>query len=268
MTGGFHKLERIVSLDVTYQTYGYVSVHIGLGDSVHDNLVIREGGEDTKPIIPGSTIKGVVRSLVESILAQAGEQICVPFPCSPTQRQGGRTMHIQIDPQRPIPCELRNASPCSACQLFGNTQQRSRVTFHDAKTILSAEEVTTLTRRHVAIDREKGTQFGGALMAVEAVPGDELEFVGLVTLINPDPWMVGAVRETLPLLRHAGVGARKSRGYGDLIVTPKTVEFVIHPANERQTAAEYQSNCEQAWQEKRHEVTLKRPEQPADTSQG
>ncbi|MBI3797550.1 MAG: hypothetical protein HY268_11375 [Deltaproteobacteria bacterium] len=265
MAGGFHKLERIVSLEVTYKTHGYVSVHTGLGDSVHDNLVIREGGEDSRPIIPGSSIKGVVRSLVESILAQAGKQICVPFPCSPTERRAGRIEHIPIAP-RLTPCDWRNAQPCHACQLFGNTQQRSRVTFHDAKTILSAEEVTTLTRRHVAIDREKGTQFGGALMAVEAVPGDELEFVSLVTLINPDPWMVGAVRETLPLLRHAGVGARKSRGYGDLIVTPGAVKFVLHPANDLRTEAVYQEECIQRWQAERATVTLGSPERSVSTS--
>lgn len=103
-------------------------------------------------------------------------------------------------------------------------------------------------------------------MTVEAVPGDGLTFAGLVTFINPDPWMVGAVRETLHLLQYAGVGARKSRGYGDLIVTLGTTQFVIHPASEKQTEAAYQSSSEQAWKAKRGGVTLELSAQPADTS--
>jgi CRISPR/Cas system CSM-associated protein Csm3 (group 7 of RAMP superfamily) len=142
----------------------------------------------------------------------------VPLPCSPRNPQN-QAEHRPLN-NRKIPCDAPNVSgtPCDVCQLFGNTRQRSRVTFHDAKPIASAEELSTYTRRHVAIDRRTGTQFGGAFMSVEAVPGDSLPFAGRITFINPDPWMVGAVHETLSLLQYSGVGARKSRGYGDLSV--------------------------------------------------
>lgn len=254
MANGFQRLERIVVLPVTYITHGYVSVHIGVGDGVRDDLVIREGGDGTKPIIPGSTIKGVDRSLVESILAQAGELICVPKVCFRIPQEG-----------RGSPCEDQEDPywPCLVCQLFGNTKQRSRVTFHDAK---PKQDPNTYTRSHVAISRETGTQSGGALMSIEAVPGavrdktgnnaEAVRFEGDVTLINPDDWMVGAVYDTLHLLRYSGVGARKSRGYGDLSVEIKPPIFVVRPKTDTQSPEVYLNGCRTKWKDMIPQVNL------------
>jgi CRISPR/Cas system CSM-associated protein Csm3 (group 7 of RAMP superfamily) len=259
MAEGFQRLDRIVCLNVTYTTNGYVSIQTGMGDGVRDNLVIREGGAETRPIIPGSTLKGAVRHLVESILARAlpQGQVCVPLPCSRTERRQGRTEHVPIT-GRKVPCDALGSGgqPCPVCQLFGSTRQRSRITFHDAKPMVSAEELSTFNRRHVAIDRETGTQSGGALMTVEAVPGDAMTFEGLVTFINPEPWMVGAVVETLPLIRYNGVGARKSRGYGDLTVQVGAPQFVMRPASDTQSSESYLNNCLAEWRTKRQNVDL------------
>jgi CRISPR/Cas system CSM-associated protein Csm3 (group 7 of RAMP superfamily) len=250
MAEGFQRLQRLVSVPVTYTTYGYLAVHTGLGDGVRDNLVIREGGDETRPIIPGSTLKGVVRSLVEAILTQAHlNTICVPFAVSVPQ---GR---IQSCSRPPF---------CDVCQLFGNTRQRSRVTFHDAKPTQPSEELSTYTRHHVVIERDTGAQASRLLMSVEAVPGNELVFTAPITLINPDPWMVGAVIETLPLLPYSGVGARKSRGYGDLRVAVGLPSFVVRPADETEGPQEYRDRCVQAWEAKRQGVTVTIPPTPEE----
>jgi CRISPR/Cas system CSM-associated protein Csm3 (group 7 of RAMP superfamily) len=269
MANGFQRLERIVVLPVTYITHGYVSVHTGMGDGVRDNLVIREGGDGTKPIIPGSTIKGVDRSLVESLLAEAqpSDTICVPLVCSP--KDGGGNPKKVTD--RKLPCDRKNAPEnepmCFSCQLFGNTKQRSRVTFHDAK---PEQNPITYSRSHVAISRETGTQSGGALMSVEAVPGavqdktgnnvEAVRFKGDVTLINPDDWMVGAVCDTLHLLRYSGVGARKSRGYGDLSIKVKPPVFVIRPEADTRSPEKYLEECLTKWRDMISKVNLTIPQ--------
>jgi len=237
---GFESLHQIISLDVTYITNGYLSVHTGYGDGYYDDLVIREG-DGGKPIIPGSTIKGVVRSLVESILATISpNNICVPETCGP------------VPPVRKGACKNPTSS-CDACQLFGHTKQRSRVTFHDAK--LEGDPLCTLERHHVAIDRTYGTAAqtsgkGGALATMEAVPGNALQFNGKITFINPKEWMVGAVIETLPLIHYAGLGARKSRGYGDLLVQSVDLKFTLRLNGETTTPEKHKSACIAAWTQK------------------
>jgi CRISPR/Cas system CSM-associated protein Csm3 (group 7 of RAMP superfamily) len=251
--GIYQQLAQVIHIPMTYRTYGALAVRTGLGDGVRDNLVMREGGDGSRPIIPGSTLKGVTRHLLESILAQVmPNQICVPSVVAPP---GGV-------PGRKVPCDNRDYSgpTCPICQLFGNTQLRSRITFHDAKIAEPPEEQTTFTRTHVAIDRQTGTQYRQMLMSSEVVPGNAMRFEGAVTLLNPEAWMVGAVTEVSPLLAYYGVGGMKSRGYGDLKVQVGLPAFVVRPKQDEQTPEAYQAACLTAWQAMRASLDLILPE--------
>ncbi|MBC8231974.1 hypothetical protein H8E77_20680 [bacterium] len=252
---GFEKLERIVNIPVTFTTVGTLSINSGRGDEVTGSLVMRYGGPEEDPVIPGSSVKGVVRSTVEAMLHQAeGDgNICVPMACAPKDRNRdpilppGRKKDCgeEVDRRRNPRGGLENA--CSACQMFGNTGLKGKVNFHDAMPV--SEGVATISRTHIALTRDTGTAAGQALMNMETVPNG-VKFKGSVALVNPEPWMVGGIIHVLNLLPSLGVGAKKTSGYGQLQVETGDPEFPLRPENEPETAADYKKRCLEAWAER------------------
>ncbi|MBM3241089.1 hypothetical protein FJZ31_32800 [Candidatus Poribacteria bacterium] len=253
---GFEKLKRIVNIPVTFETVGTLSIGSGRGDEVTGSLVIRYGGPEEPPVIPGSSVKGVVRSTVEAMLHQAeGDgKICVPMACAPKDRDRnpilppGRKKDCgeEVDRRRNPRGGLENA--CSTCQMFGNTGLKGKVNFHDAMPD-PEKGVATISRTHVALTRDTGTAASQALMNMETVPSG-VKFEGSVALVNPDPWMVGAIIHVLHLLPSLGVGAKKTSGYGQLEVKTCDPEFPLRPENDKEAAAEYKARCLKAWAEK------------------
>jgi CRISPR-associated RAMP protein (TIGR02581 family) len=255
LRNGFEKLERIVNIPVTFTTVGTLSINSGRGDEVTGSLVMRYGGQEEKPVIPGSSVKGVVRSTIEAMLHQAeGDgKICVPMACAPKDRNRNPI----LPPGRKEDCgeeARRRNNPrggledaCSACQMFGNTGLKGKVNFHDA--IPAREGVATISRTHVALTRDTGTAAPQSLMTMETVPNG-VEFKGSVALVNPDPWMVGAIIHVLELLPSLGVGAKKTSGYGELDVKTGDIEFPLRPESDKETPAEYRDRCLKAWAEK------------------
>lgn len=242
---GFEKLARIVTIPVTFRTVGTLSIGSGRADEVKGSLVIRYGSEDDDPVIPGSSVKGVVRSTVEAMLHQAegDDKICVPMACAPKDRN-----------RRPILPHGRKEDcggledACSACQMFGNTGLKGKVNFHDAMPD-PEKGAPTITRTHVALTRDTGTAAPQSLMNMETVPNGA-EFKGSVALVNPEPWMVGAIIHALNLLPSLGIGAKKTSGYGQLKVETADPEFSLRPESDKEGQTEYKDRCLKAWAEK------------------
>jgi len=270
---GFEQLDRIVTLKVKYTTIGNVSINTGRGDGIRDNLVIREAGAGSNPVISGSGVKGVVRSTIEAMLTRASEsatdagekerlKVCIPPTCRGTRyvldSQGNivkdRNGKLKTEPYDPPnrlvytdTCEIDvitpNEKPCLVCQMFGNTKQKGKVIFHDAK---ADRRIATMSRTHVAIARDSEIASGGALMTLETVPSGEV-FNGSVVLVNPDEWMVGAVYEVLgKLIPKLGVGAKTTNGYGELKVEI-TPELTLRPVSETETLQNYIDSCLTKW---------------------
>jgi CRISPR-associated RAMP protein (TIGR02581 family) len=218
----FEKLHRIVTVSVTYVTDGNLAIGSGKGDGIRDNLIIREGGPNNNPVITGSSLKGVVRSTVEAMLAKAKPgSVCVPDTCVPERGKApaGRSGLSKV------------CSDCLVCQLFGNTKHASRVTFHDARVLAEDEEgnrlkIRTLSRTHVPLTRDTHTAAGGSMQTVEAVGADEV-FQGEVVFTNPCDWMVGAVIDVLEMLDKLGIGSKKSAGYGNVEATIEDADICV-----------------------------------------
>jgi len=134
-------------------------LHIGAGNlglfSSIDNEFIRinKGGKEL-PYIPGSTIKGILRSMVEMILRRNGN-VCYPYP--------------------EAICDDEN-SICDVCYLFGGKHNASRIQVMDA--IPEDEnQVVMRVKTGIAIDRVTGAARRGALYEVETVqPGSKFNF--------------------------------------------------------------------------------------------
>lgn len=216
--GGFEQLESIIIVPFTLETLSSLAIGTGKGDGIRDSLVIREGGATSDPVISGSTIKGVVRSTIEGILAQAmpNKEICIPKVC------------LRRDEQPPDnrKADCGRSNPCPVCQLFGNTEMSGRANFHDAHVIGMSPETTE--RTHVALRRDTKTAAGGALMTIETVP-PHVKFKGEVVLINPEPWMVGAIIHTLNLVPCFGIGAKKTSGYGEIVINVEDIQYKLKP---------------------------------------
>lgn len=220
----FEKLDRIVELTVKYTTLGTLS--IGAGDqpqSTVDSPLIRIGGE---PVIPGSSLKGALRSNLEAILAQRGVAVCVPYTAIPNDiRKSGRTGQYLQDIGRLNTCKP-NEEICPICQMFGTAGGAQGLSGHvivlDARLKDTFDPAILTERTHVAITRDTRAQAGGALVSVEAVDAG-VEFSGIIRLVNPEDWMVGAILRGLEVLGYLGVGAKKTSGYGQLQVEPQQV---------------------------------------------
>ena len=213
---GFQRLETILAIPYTVRTEGNLSIGTGKGDGLRDNLIIREAGPESKPVISGSSVKGMVRSTIEAVLAQAMPgQICVPSVCV------GRDRNVPEGRKDDCGRSSRD-NPCLVCRMFGNTEMAGRASFRDAH--LQGDLPETTERTHVALRRDTKTAAGGALVTVETLPPG-VEFKGEVVLTNPDDWMVGAVVQALELLPSVGIGGKKTSGYGEVDVKVEEVDY-------------------------------------------
>jgi len=213
---GFQRLEKIVAIPYTVKTEGSLSIGTGKGDGLRDNLIIREAGPESKPVVSGSSVKGMVRSTIEAVLAQAMPgQICVPFVCLGRDRNPPEG--------RKDDCGRSSRDdPCPVCRMFGNTEMAGRASFRDAH--LQGDLPETTERTHVALRRDTKTAASGALVTVETLPPG-VKFKGEVVLTNPDDWMIGAVVQALELLPSIGIGGKKTSGYGEVGIDVGDVEY-------------------------------------------
>lgn len=217
-------------------------LHIGKGASLEpvgtDLPVVktREG----LPYIPGSSIKGVLRSELERMLKTLDSQkiklkgnkqiwACNIFEerekCIP-QRKGA-------NPDRRSKKELEEESKengkineekftqkiiensCTACSLFGSTEIASRIYFKDTFLSDKSTHIKTEIRDGVAIDRDTGTAKKGAKFDYEIVPsGSRFKFEAI--LENVEPWEVGLLGLVLKSWERGeiAIGGKTSAGLG------------------------------------------------------
>ncbi|MBT9140011.1 MAG: hypothetical protein DDT30_00583 [Dehalococcoidia bacterium] len=169
------------------------------------------------PYLPGSSLKGVIRSHAERILRTLGYHCCEVGVCKSDQKEH-----------------------CFACRLFGSTSVASRMRITDAYpwTIIASQEqvkgiveniekyVSTESRTSVRIDRRKGTAAGTALFESEVVTGGS--FFGEFTLTNYQLWQLALIALVIRDIDvgFQRIGSAKSRGFGR--VKARINSFEIH----------------------------------------
>lgn len=173
----------------------------GYGRGLLDRLVVRDARGHV--YIPGSSIKGKIRSMVEALARSKGVHVCTP----------------------PRPERMCRENPCLSCRIFGSPRRDGTVFFSDAvlppetKALFELHQSgraggQALLRTQVQLSRFRGVACDGLLFTSEyAEPG--LEFSGTVKgLIADDPshhetaWLVAG------MLSVDAMGGGKSRGLG------------------------------------------------------
>ena len=131
-----------------------------------------------RPVIPGSSIKGVVRSFFESVLRANGiescyvmddEQCCTEMEPAKTRINEAKLSLSQLELGKVI---YQNS--CEVCKLFGGREFAGKLMFKDC--YLIGEPIFEY-RDGVGIDRATGAAKSGAKYDYEIVPqGSEFDF--------------------------------------------------------------------------------------------
>lgn len=216
--------------------------------SVTDMPIERDHRE--APYIPGSSIKGVLRSLASQLAEGMGLGSCDPFihdrPCVKAVyllkklRRGylvGKEFKEVVREVGDLPAPIEDAAressdyqdlvrrleerrlPCPVCRLFGNTELASHVVVYDCHPA-GGRAPSVASRTRVAIDRFRGAARSGALFQYEYVePGGR--WVLRIDLHNIDLRGGGRAQDRLAveLLKYVTshgiqVGGMKSVGLG------------------------------------------------------
>ncbi|HIC92882.1 MAG TPA: hypothetical protein EYP09_01335 [Anaerolineae bacterium] len=153
------------------------------------------------PIIPGSLVRGRVRTYLERLLRVKGKPVCrPPMPqnmCPHNQEVTEKLATI-------------GECYCLACRIFGSAWRESEVVFSDFH--LDGELEGLSTRTGVGISRTLGTVQAERLFSTETAPFG-LRFVGRAEgwLSREEAgWLVAAIK----LVTH--LGGDKSRGLGEV----------------------------------------------------
>jgi CRISPR-associated RAMP protein (TIGR02581 family) len=201
----FDKLEVLTR--VTGSLVNLTPLRVGVGrepplGSAVDIAPLRvrfaDGGE--KPYIPGSSLKGVLRSLAEALLRAQGKYVHDPWNFEAAEE------------------EAKSGSYCLICGIFGSTRLASHVRVYDA---YPDGEAPTFVKTGVGINRDfRGVQPGILYTEEQVAPLVRWEFVMDIVNIRvfPEPGDERGrlLRQLLQMLASGmvQVGARRTVGYG------------------------------------------------------
>jgi len=192
----------------------------------------RSGKAQSEPFVPGSSLKGVFRSHIESVVRTEKEElVCMPYlRMKDAKKEGiagyniscGEKFQKRMEqeewgaeggkPKEPSK-ELVYSESCPVCKLFGSTFFKGRLTISDA--YLAPDATFVLEERDgVAIDRFTGGAASGALFQVEVV--SHAQFRTKVKIQNFECWQLGMLAILIKDLQDEliQIGSGASRGFG------------------------------------------------------
>ena len=185
------------------------------------------------PFIPGSSLKGVVRTYVERVLRtmdelkqqRQGQRLWACDPLDERQRcvtgERKRALLEKAGEDDARFTELIWHESCTACRLFGSPWLASRVAFQDAM-LANRDSLLRLTevRDGVGIDRDLGSAKTGIKYDFETVPAGA-EFGITIVVENAEEWEVGLLLLALEAMKRGElpIGGKTTRGpgWGELV---------------------------------------------------
>lgn len=226
----FDKFRRRINLEIPLRCQ--TALRIGGGksmDSLTSDLPVLRDALG-RPLIPGASFKGVVRSQVEALLRSLSPGDPTIAACDPLgagaclrDRDKGRR---ELKDRRPAAQQAdaaveRARRVCWACSIFGAPGLASHVVFSDA---VPDGAVLVERRDGVAIDRDLGRAADNLKFDYEVVPAGTRYLLRL-TLHDLEPHLEGAVIQGLELLGEgfARLGGFKSRGLGEVKILHEQV---------------------------------------------
>jgi len=189
----------------------------------------RNGGKEV--FIPGSSLRGVIRSHAEKItrtLRQGKDPAC----CNPFEDKKKRdlacshcfTKYKQKKGAKKLDATKIYEMSCLICKLFGSTESASRLMIGDAY-LKDGCNAKTEKRSGVGIDRFTGGASSGALFELEVV--SSAEFETQIYIRNFELWQLGLLAYVFKDFKDGfvSIGYGKSRGFGKVIGRVNKIEL-------------------------------------------
>ncbi len=165
-------------------------------------ITIRFADGRSNPYIPGSSLKGVLRSLAEAMVRGQGKEVHSPWDFE------------KIDK------EAENGGYCIICGTFGSTRLASHVRVYDA---YPESDVLTFVKTSVGINREfRGSHPNVLYTEQQVVPrvrwAFRMDVFNIRVFPEPQDERGKLLRDLIDMLREGmvQVGARRTLGYGRL----------------------------------------------------
>lgn len=197
----------IISGDIILKT----GLHIGgtnssLNIGGPDKFVVRNP-IDNKPYIPGSSIKGKMRSLLELMEGTIEKSNNGYGPTKDSNTKAGRLFGTVGDTQQPSRLIVRDAELKSEMDLFKNTD----LPYTESKT-------------EVAIDRITAKANPRTFERVPAGAVFKLELILNIFNTDDEKNLVNSIQQSIKLLQDDYLGGHGSRGYGQIEITNLSFE--------------------------------------------
>jgi len=219
------KLESRYVLQCKLESDAGLHVGTGVASVDSDAPFLRQNGS---PFIPGSSLRGVMRSTVERIMnTLAVGKCCTLFqPGVPGCDAGNQERRKELEGLTSRELDERKGTLhfCPVCGLFGSTLLASRLKVTDA--VFPKGSSRTPSRRDgVGIDRDTGAAKEKIKYDFEVLErGCQFEFS--IQLENAEPNDFGLLYIAVKEMEQGfDVGGKRSRGLGRVKLTGYTVQF-------------------------------------------
>lgn len=196
-----------------------------------DLMFVRTGPPEAETVyIPGSSLKGIVRSAAERVLRTVGVACCDPLQHSSAchaeaSKKGDETARRESKEAHPQAAVYKMV--CNACRTFGSQAIAARAAFADAYPPGEDRSAANRTERRngVSIDRQTGGPARGKLFDMEVVTRGTFDTA--IHLTNVQLWQVGLIGLVLHDIDEGFVrfGSAKSRGLGHVRLIPRGLTF-------------------------------------------
>ncbi|KPL75302.1 hypothetical protein ADN00_12995 [Ornatilinea apprima] len=192
---------------------------------------------DGKYFIPGSSLKGVLRSRAEYIanIIHQGNGVCHIFDQRkkseahlPGRLCCGDRFEIRLKDaeknQKTLPYATFYADACPACQLFGHSSFQGRLSVTDFPA-LDSDSGKPFSQTHIAVDRLTAGAAQSKLFTPKYLR--DAVFKGSIHIQNFSIWQLGWLGFVLQDLREGLIrlGRKQTSGYGKLAIQKETVRF-------------------------------------------
>jgi CRISPR-associated RAMP protein (TIGR02581 family) len=218
------KLVNEIRIDLDIIPEGPILIAEGKSENEKNNEIhfVRDSeGPNGKAYIPGSSLKGVIRSYCEKISHTLGIWCCNPLlnrdedgnkpDCSCSKKVD---LKKKGDDNITVPQIYKALSlSCYVCKLFGSTGIASRIYIEDA--CLIGTNTGYQKRTNISIDRKTGGVKEGPFTLHTVKPS---KFTTQIYIRNFELWQIGLLGLALRDLHdgHLRIGFAKSRGLGKM----------------------------------------------------
>lgn len=214
------------------------ALHVGGGvgtTSMTDAGVVRHA--DGRPYIPGSSLKGALRSHLERIcqvetLTEAGATSCLLYlpedkgpSWNPTAPDCPTPGWIDAGKDATKASEKDFGSLCATCTLFGSPILAGKIRVPDLEVDENTYNGQVEIRDGVGIDRDRGRAVDQVKFDYEVIPSDTV-FEFELSVDSPDRVELGLVAIAIRELQdgNVSVGGKTTRGLGHCELIGITVE--------------------------------------------